>query len=259
MSSLIKYSAVTAKVRAMEGKRLTPAQWQQMARVKNLYGVWELLSRCPAWAAVGEEPTGAQDGAVLTQSLWTQLERDQRNLSHYLDKADGQRTALFLRQRQGDASLSPEEYQRLWSQSGKALDGSKAVAGAEADAMNLVYILRLRQFPATVGKAKQLLIPLRKDLTPALVDKLLAARDDESVLAVLQTTRWGETFTSLEPGALERAYRAYMESFCRHIIAGASPGLAQVQAFLTLKDLERQRLTRLVAAVQRGLDPALVF
>jgi hypothetical protein len=75
----------------------------------------------------------------------------------------------------------------------------------------------------------------------------------------LQTTRWGDVFTSLAPGDLEKEYRVYMEQFCRHIITSAGPGLAQVQAFLTLKDLERQRLTRLAAAVQRGLDPSLVI
>jgi vacuolar-type H+-ATPase subunit C/Vma6 len=259
MSGLIKYSGVTAKVRAMEGKRLTQDQWQKLANARTLRSLWESLSGCEGWRAVGENPACARDEEAFTKALWAQLERDYKNLSHYLDQDDSQRVALFLRQREGDSSLSPEVYQKLWSQSGKALAGSKAVAGAEADAMNLVYILRLRQFPASVGKAKEMLVPLRKDLSPALVDKLLAAKDDEAVLAVLKGTRWGETFTSLAPGDLERAYRAYMEGFCRHIIAGASPGLAQVQAFLTLKDLERQRLARLCAAVQRGLDPSLVL
>jgi vacuolar-type H+-ATPase subunit C/Vma6 len=259
MSGLIKYSAVSAKVRAMEGKRLTQAQWQQLAKARSLRSLWESLSRCEGWTLVAENAACAREEDAFSKALWAQLERDYKNLSHYLDKNDSQRVALFLRQRQGDESLSPEVYQKLWSQSGKDLAGSRAVAGGEADAMNLVYILRLRRFPASVGKAKQMLIPLHKDLTPGLVDKLLAAKDDEAVLALLQNTRWGSAFTSLAPGDLERAYRTYMEGFCRHIIAGGSPGLAQVQAFLTLKDLERQRLTRLVAAVQRGLDPSLVL
>jgi vacuolar-type H+-ATPase subunit C/Vma6 len=259
MSGLIKYSGVTAKVRAMEGKRLTQAQWQKLANARTLRSLWESLGGCEGWRAVGENPACARDEEAFTKALWAQLERDYKNLSHYLDRADSHRVALFLRQREGDETLSPEEYQKLWSQSGKALAGSKAVAGAEADAMNLVYILRLRQFPASVGKAKEMLVPLRKNLTPGLVDKLLAARDDEAVLTILKDTRWGGTFTSLAPGDLERSYRAYMEGFCRHIIAEASPGLAQVQAFLTLKDLERQRLARLCAAVQRGVDPLLVL
>jgi vacuolar-type H+-ATPase subunit C/Vma6 len=259
MSGMIQYSAVTTKVRAMQGKGLTAAQWQRLGQTRSLQGLWDILSKCPGWAAVGEQPRGAQSLESLTQSLLEQLDRDGKNLCHYLNREDSQRIGQFLKRRQAGADMTPEDYQKLWSQKELEVSGGKAVAGAEADAMNLVYILRLRRFPASAAKAKSLLIPVKKNLSSGLIDKLLAAKDDQAVLSLLQATRWGDVFTSLAPGDLEKEYRAYMEQFCRHIITSAGPGLAQVQAFLTLKDLERQRLTRLAAAVQRGLDPSLVI
>lgn len=254
-NGLIKYSAVTAKVRAMHGKNLTAAQWEKLGQAKSLRAVWDVLRACPAWAEVGEDARCALDGDALIHALSRQLERDCKNLCRYLDKGDGESLRAFCRYQSGRQTMTPEQYQRWWRDGGGKFAGSRAVVGAEADALNLVYILRLRRFPGSVDRAEELLIPIRDGLNDRLIRQLLHAGDDEAALAILRKTRWGGAFTSLAPGDLEKEYQMYMERFCRHIIASAPAGLAVVQAYLPLKDMERRRLTRLAGAVSRGLDP----
>lgn len=257
INEYIKYSSVTTKARAMYGKMLTEADWEALKSAGDLHAVWETLSASGAWPAVKEDPRCAEDAGAMENALLRQVERDTKNLCLYLKSADQETLRFYLRR--PDGSMTREEEKRWWSDGGAKKAGLRRIAGAEADALNIVYILRLRGFPASAAKADELLIDVRDKLTPELSRRLLRARDDKAVLDILAKTPWKGTFTSLAPGELEKQYSAYMAAFCRRILSAARPGLTVVQAFITLKDMERQRLTRLVSAAARGIDPELVI
>ena len=192
---------------------------------------------------------------TMTAALSRQLQEDVRRLCLYLDKKDAETLRFYLRR---PGHMSPEEARRWWHDGGVQSAGLRRIAGAEADALNLVYILRLRTFPASVDRAEELLIPVRDKLTPDLVQRILRADSDKRVLELLRGTPWSSSFQSLAPGDLEKQYSAYMAAFCQRVLNGARPGLVAGQAFLTLKEMDRQRLTRLVSAVSKGIDPNLV-
>ena len=255
IKALIDYSAVTAKARAMYGKFLTAADWEQLLDASGLREIRELLRRSGAWSAAMEAAGASEDAETLSAALRQQLSRDCDSLCLYLSKADQETLRFFLRR--PDGSMTPEEARRWWNEGGKRFAGLRRIAGAEADALNLVYILRLRRFPGSLPEAEKLLIPVRDKLTPRLVQGLLRARDDRAVLDILADTPWGGAFTSLAPGDLERQYGDYMAAFCRRLLTEARPGLPAVQAFLTLKDMERARLDRVIGAAARGIDPHL--
>ncbi len=255
MSDLIKYSAVTVKTRAMYGKLLTVAQWESLRGAESLQGVWELLRRCPGWARVGEV---SPERRPMEEALSAQIADDCKRLSLFLGTGDRKAFILFCRHQLAETPMTPEEYQRWWTSGLGRNRELRRVVGTEIDAMNLVYLLRLRRFPASAPKAKEYLIPIHYELKERMIDRLLQAPDDRTVLELLEKTRWGAVFQSLAPGELEKQYQHYMEQFCRRMLTSSTKGFEVVQAFLPLKDMERRKLLRLMGAVQGGVDPYIV-
>ena len=255
IKDLMKYSAVTAKVRAMYGKLLTDAQWESLQGAESLRGVWDILRRCPGWSFTGDVPPEAD---AMTDALSRQLSDDCHRLGLFLGDKDREVFRLFCRHQLAETPMTPEEYQRWWSSVIRKNESLRRIVGAEVDAMNLVYILRLRRFPKSARRAKEYLIPIRHELREGIVDRLLQVSDDRTVLEILAPTRWGGVFRSLAPGDLEKQYQHYMELFCRRMLTSSTAGFAVVQAFLPLKDMERRKLMRLIGAVDHGVPPHIV-
>lgn len=252
IKNIIHYGAAATKARAMYGKLLTDAQWESLLVAGDLRTVWDILRKCPAWEGIGRVPA---EPAAMSAALLDQLHEDCRRLGCFLDEKDRDTLKTFLRYQEMERAMSPEEYQRWWSEASHKGEGLRRIVGAESDALNLVYVLRLRRFPRSAAKAKDYLIPIRYELRDELIDRLLRATSDEAVLQILEKTRWGEAFRSLAPGDLEKQYQQYMEAFCRHILNAADAGLGVVQALLPLKDMERRKLLRLIGALAHGMDP----
>ncbi len=250
---LTTYSAATAKCRAMYGKRLTDQDWERLTSAKDLRAVWDVLSRSPAWTAVAERPQGAEELDPLLEGINEQLHQDCHNLGRFLPKED--RAIIEMFQSHLTSPMDAGQYQLWWSSAGRRSRELRRLVGAEADALNLVYVLRLRRFPASIGRAPELLIPIHDELKPEFIQRLLHASTDAVVLELLAHSPWKHEFKSLAPGVLEKQYETYMRAFCRRMLASANPGPQEVQAFLTLKDMDRKRLADIVAAVYNGIDP----
>lgn len=255
IKDIIHYGAVATKARAMYGKLIPEDQWEALLGAEDLRSLWESLRKSPAWEKLGQVPPEAE---AMAEALSDQLAEDARRLGCFLQGEDREMLQVFLRYQQQEQSMSPEEYQRWWSGTLKSHAGLRRIVGAEADALNLVYILRLRRFPRSKDKAKEYLIPIRYELKEPLIDRLLRAPHDDAVLEILSKTKWGGAFRSLAAGDLEKQYQKYMEDFCRHILNSADAGLGVVQAFLPLKDMQRRKLLRLIGAHAHGLDPRAV-
>lgn len=251
------YVAVATKVRAMRGKMLTDEQWRQLMDAASLRAVWQILQGCAGWKAAADVHQGQVSLFALSDALTRQMHLDLRSLGHFLPREDRQDLERFMRCL--ERGMAPEEFQQWWSGIHKGDIVLRHMAGAEADVLNLVYILRLRRFPASVDKAGALLIPIREKLKPSLVKSLLHARTDEEAIALLEHTPWAKLFTSTAPGDLEKQYRAYMHAFCAHLMVSAHPGMGTVLAFVALKYEERDKLRRLMGAVEQGIDPRLVL
>lgn len=252
IKNIIHYGAVATKARAMYGKLLTAAQWELLLAAEDIRAVWDVLSKCPGWEFVRRVPA---DPAAMSAALLEQLHDDCRRLGYFLDEKEQASLKMFLHYQEMERPMSPEEYQRWWAEVSHKGEGLRRIVGVESDALNLVYVLRLRRFPRSAAKAKDYLIPIRYELRDELIDRLLRASTDEAVLQILEKTRWGDAFRSLAPGDLEKQYQQYMEAFCRRILNAADAGLGVVQALLPLKDMERRKLLRLIGALAHGMDP----
>ena len=126
--------------------------------------------------------------------------------------------------------------------------------GERADVLNLTHLLRLRRFPASLESAEKLLIPVRDRLKPETVNAIAKAPDNRAVLEILSATPWGRYFTTLDPDTLERQYREAMTAFCRKLINAPEPSICMPEAYLTMKNIECEKLTTLIEARRLGVD-----
>ncbi|MCL2343331.1 MAG: V-type ATPase subunit [Firmicutes bacterium] len=142
----------------------------------------------------------------------------------------------------------------------KVSKGAMDRIGLEADLLNICGILRLhRNFPASLPEVKNLLIPIRGQLTEILQNSLIAAPDEASALALLQGTAWAKFFPRDKELNLERLSEQAMETFCRDLIKSVQPGPFFPQAFLTLREIECAKLSRVITAISYGINPATVL
>lgn len=91
MTSYMKYGALSAKVRAMYGKRLRRSDFEHMASMAGLLEIFEFLRNHPGWSAA-LAPLSASTGYVgrveLEEALRSQLRREYDALSHFLPRDD---------------------------------------------------------------------------------------------------------------------------------------------------------------------------
>lgn len=253
MSRAALYSAAAAKARAMYAKRLSPDDWAQLQSLDSVRRISEYLHQSGAWphAAVTDE------ASVLIASLSEELSDRYHRLCLYLrNSRDREYMAFFLRRKSHALSYDNDDYEKLRECIRKSYRGLSRAAlgkllGAEADMLNLVYLMRLRRFPASLPEARARLIPVRMQLKGPMIDALLAAPDDEAVLHLLHSTPWAGVLTELSPAALDGAYERYMQSLCKKLVTGADASAAVPMAYMMLSELARLRLTRLIARTQQ--------
>lgn len=254
MSRYARYSAAVAKARAMYAHRLTESDWAQLATLDSPRRIADYLRQSGTWPLAA-----ATDNAqTLCDSLSDELRDRYRRLCLYLPKAgDREYMAYFLKRKTHALSYDNADYEKLSecidrSYRGLSRLAMKKLLGAEADMLNLVYLLRLRRFPASLDGAKARLIPVHMALGSRLIDALLAAADDDAVLRLLRATPWADTLRDISPAALDEAYERYMESFCQKLVAGGEPSAAVPMAYMMLSELARLRLTRQIQRTKQG-------
>lgn len=254
MSRYALYSAAVAKARAMYAQRLTEGDWAQLESLGSVRRIGEYLHQSKAWSSAAV----TDDAQALCGSLSDELQNRYRRLCLYLrHERDREYMAFFLRRKTHALAYDNDDYEKLRACVEKNYRGLSRLAlkkllGAEADMLNLVYILRLRRFPGSLPQAQTRLIPVRMELSKKLIGALLAAPDDEAVLRALRGTAWENVLRDLSPAALDSAYERYMESFCQKLVTGGDPSAAVPMAYMMLSELARLRLTRLIQRTKQG-------
>lgn len=252
MSRAAAYSAVTAKARAMYARRLTDEDWTQLEALDSVRRIGERLRQSGAWSATA----ATDDAQELCASLSDELHDRYRRLCLYLHhERDRQYMAFFLRRKPHALSYPNEAYDELSACIEKSYRGLSRLAlkkllGAEADMLNVVYLLRLRRFPASLPQARERLIPVRMELKGSFIDALIAAPDDKAAAQLLRGTPW-EALCDAAPEALDDAYERYMERLCRRLVTGGECSAAVPMAYMMLSELTRLRLTRLIQRTEQ--------
>lgn len=136
----------------------------------------------------------------------------------------------------------------------------KKVLGTEADLLNIVSFLRLqRYFPASLGRADNLMIPVYDLLEPRVLKNLLATKSEAEAIEVLNKTACRRYLEGRDLHRLDALYNEAMEAFCRKIVKSPVPSICTPTAYMTLRELECEKLNRLIQAVDYGIDPKEVI
>lgn len=246
MNRYASYSAAVAKARAMYAHRLTEDDWTQLAALDGVRPISDYLRQNGAWPV--SSTSSAQE---LCDSLRGEMQSRYRRLCLYLrHERDRQYMAFFLRRSDHALSYDNKAYDELrrcieTSYRGLSRLALKKLLGTEADMLNVVYLLRLRRFPASLPQAKTRLIPVRMELKEPLVNALLTAPDDAAVAALLRGTPW-EGLSGRSGAALDGAYEQHMANFCKKLVTGGEVSAAVPMAYMMLSELARLRLTRMI-------------
>ncbi len=132
--------------------------------------------------------------------------------------------------------------------------------GTQADLLNIIHILRIkRYFPASLESAVELLIPVKYRLNDKMIKEIVSAPTENMAVATLSATSLGKYFKDFDYSNLERQYESAMSSFLHKLFRTPQPSLCIVQAYLSLKRIESEKLLRVAEAIHYGVDPALTL
>lgn len=130
------------------------------------------------------------------------------------------------------------------------------IIGSEADLLNIVSIIRLhRNFPTSLERADELLIPVSYRLKPDFLHSLETAKSEDEALDLLRKSPFGQRFEGVGKANIENLYYKYMEELCIKLVKSFEPDLGVAQAYLVLKELECKKLLRVIEAIDSGIDP----
>lgn len=128
--------------------------------------------------------------------------------------------------------------------------------GQQADFLNIVSILRLhRYFPNSLLKADQLLVPVAYRIKPDITSALISAQNEAEAINLLRDTKYGELFQNVDGKRLEAIHEKALSEFCRKLVIIGEPSAGTAPAYLALKEIECNKLVRVIEAVRLGVDP----
>jgi len=132
--------------------------------------------------------------------------------------------------------------------------------GLEADLLNTVSIIRLqRSFHTSLERADELLIPISYHLKPEFLHELSEAKSEGEALDMLRRSPFGKRLEGADTNNIESLFYKSMEKFCRRLVKTGGADLGVPQAYLVLKELECNKLCRVIEAVASGIDPRNVI
>ena len=125
--------------------------------------------------------------------------------------------------------------------------------GMEVDMLNILHILRLKQFFPDEHEYFSVLFPYHYRLKPEMIQALCAAPDLGATIRLLEDTPYGPVFAGMTLRQMEIEYRRRMYAFHKHQLAMGRPSVYLAVAYLDLKDLERQALINVIESVNYGI------
>ena len=114
LKAQMDYGAIATKVRALQGRLLTEADFQRLAAMGSVEEVVAFLRGSGAWReAMGSLPPGSVDAAAVERALREQLSEEYRRL--YLFASSGDRKFLLFLLYRTEYSLILATLRRLFS------------------------------------------------------------------------------------------------------------------------------------------------
>ena len=125
--------------------------------------------------------------------------------------------------------------------------------GLEVDMLNLLHILRLKQFFPDEHEYFSVLFPYHYRLKPAMTAALCAAPNLAAAVELLRETPYGPVFQGMTLRQMEVEYRRRLYQFNQHQLVAGKPSVYTAVAYLNLKELEHKALINVIESVNYGI------
>lgn len=133
--------------------------------------------------------------------------------------------------------------------------------GGQVDMLNIMHILRMKQFFAREDNYLPVLLPYHYRLRQDRVRAMCAAAGPQEVLQLLEGTPYAETFRGAAPEQLQDRYSMALYQLSRRQLRMGKPSVYTAVAYLNLRELELRAVVSAVETVKyhQSLDPALLY
>ena len=276
------YGALSAKIRALYGKRLRADDFARLAGLKNEAELLEALRQHPGWSrALSLVPPGAwsyvgrvemegalrdelrlDEGALASCTSYDQLLDAARDtiyapvLRHLRPSRDGALPDFTL----AEAALRTAYFSHLYrivhrQYTGRTQKVLLRALGEQIDLLNIIHVLRLKTyFPQTEPETYlRVLFPFHYRLNPDFTRALCAAPGVDDVFALLRDSPYRDCFDGVAVGAVEEYYQRAICRFNKRQLAAVPPSIYTAVAYLELKELELSVLINVIESVKYGV------
>ncbi len=126
--------------------------------------------------------------------------------------------------------------------------------GSQVDLLNMMHILRLKNFFPDTDDIYAVLFPFNYKLKPEHIRAMCNAEGYEGVLEIIADTPYAKTFRNASVSDLQRIYDETLFRLSRRQLMMGKPTIYSTVAFLNLRMLEMKELITVVETVKYRAD-----
>ena len=132
--------------------------------------------------------------------------------------------------------------------------------GGQVDMLNIMHILRMKQFFPGQDDYLPVLLPYHYRVRPEQIRAMCAAPTPQGVLDLVEDTPYAAVFRGAAPEELHTRYGEALYRLSRRQLRMGKPSVYTAVAYLNLRELELRAVVSAVEAVKyrQELDPALL-
>ncbi len=156
-------------------------------------------------------------------------------------------------------------YKHLWQAVGKYLSGTERaemehLLGSDADMRNIIWIYRGKKYFNFDNKIiYTYILPIRHKLKDDILKEMIECQDVESLVNLVENTPYNNLFQGIGEGYfIEENYRKEMYKIYKKIFRTYPYTLADLFAYLGLKEFEILNITQIVEGVRYNLNPETI-
>ena len=132
--------------------------------------------------------------------------------------------------------------------------------GGQVDMLNIMHILRMKQFFPGQDNYLPVLLPYHYRVRPDQIQAMCNAPTAQAVLDLVEATPYASVFRGAAPEELHNRYGAALYRLSRRQLRMGKPSVYTAVAYLNLRELELRAVVSAVESVKyhQDLDPALL-
>ncbi len=132
--------------------------------------------------------------------------------------------------------------------------------GSETDMLNIIWIYRSKTF---FDFDEEIiftnLLPVRYRLSEDIIKRIVCAKNDEEIIAVVDETRYKPLFKNISKGFyVDENYRRMMYKIAKSTFVNSSDTIAGIAAYFKIKEFEILNIIRVIEGIRYQISPEVI-